>query len=262
MRIERHRGKDHIDLGGYTHKVNLHSSDTHGGLRGLVYRMKVQLKRLSRDENSGVLHFCYQGYQQGVAFVVKDEGHGIEVIEPNGDWWEQGTAEEAFVKRIDSFETCDFYSIGDGHDTLSHTEWSECVGQHFDDTADPLVHIIQQCDDLAPLEVVGWRKKVLHKSFAEGVIDSMVEELQADCFQAENWWEEYGDPDGENPPIDGVDKKEVAALEADLSEILHAFLLKHAHIWQCDTVASKEFTVDELEEFAKLNYPKEWNEPR
>jgi len=158
------------------------------------------------------------------------------------------------------FEEGDWYSVGDGHETLSHTEWSECIGQHFDDTAERDMHIKAQCDQIGPLTVFAYKKKVLSKSFAEGMIDHLVEELEVADGWAENWWEEYGDMDGDHPPIGKATTCQVNNLKAALSEPLHEFLLRHAHIWQCDVSAQKEFSVDELEEFAKLNYPKEWNE--
>jgi hypothetical protein len=172
-----------------------------------------------------------------------------------------GRAETAHAAAMERFEHADYFSVGDDQETLSHTEWSECLGQHFDDTAEKTTHIKVQCDELAPLEICGWKRKTLHKGFAEGVIDSMIEDLLTDSFHAENWWEEYGDPDGDHPPLDGAKTKDVDPLKDKLSAILHDFMLEHTTIWQCDVTATKEFTVDELEEFAKLNYPNEWNEP-
>ena len=167
------------------------------------------------------------------------------------------------TKEDELFEHADWYSIGDDHEQLSHTEWSECLGQHFDDTAEIGIHHIKwQCAELGPLEIFAWKNKVLSKSFAEGMIGHLIEELQVADGWAENWWEDYGDFDGDHPPID---KKalsvDVDALAAELSTTLHNYLSKHTHIYQCDVSAKKEFSVDELEEFAKINYRGEWDKP-
>lgn len=161
------------------------------------------------------------------------------------------------------FHTADWYTCDDTAESLTHECWDEAIAEHIDGWYDPAPPPNKPIDEVieivSPLTVYAYKKKVLDRSFAESMVDKFIEELQdADCM-AESWWEEYGDIDGDHPPI-AREGEEVKALASKLTDILHEHMLEHSHVWQCDVIAEKEFEEGELTAILKDHSPHWWEE--
>jgi hypothetical protein len=152
------------------------------------------------------------------------------------------------------FHTAKYYTADDSCETLSVESYEEVIDQLIDncwpgfDAKNPSFKpkIEDVIDDACPIKLYAYVPSVLDKGFAEGMVDKFVDELQtADCM-AEVWWEEYGDIDGNHPPLGEASPEQITELQAKLSEVLHPYLLKYSHMWRCHVVDEKEFEYDEV----------------
>lgn len=150
-------------------------------------------------------------------------------------------------KELKSFNTADWYSVNEDGE-LHHTCWEDCIGEHMDASHENDVHIVDQIDTIAPLEVFAWKRKTLppNSGLGDTAIDRMLED-----FDEYYWCEEYGGVEEESPPWEGE------AL-ANTKKTLYSAMeecLQTADIWQCEIVGSRVFSKEELTEFMKSNEP-------
>lgn len=159
------------------------------------------------------------------------------------------------------FSDADFYSVGDHQEYLVHTDWSEAVGEHFDSSAELGEHIKKQCERLAPLTVIAWKKRDLNRAWPADMVERFIDELIEADNMADSWWENYGDFDGDYPPIQAKKPEAQEALKKlkeEMTDLLFNHMKEHTHIFQNNVHCEREFSLEELQEFAKENHWEEW----
>lgn len=135
------------------------------------------------------------------------------------------------------FDRAKFYDCGDPQE-LKHADPGEAVEEFLDSNWAPDISPQQLLDELCPVTVKAYAPKTVAPRFGESAIDSMLED-----FEENYWCEEYGNPmECGSPPWEG---EQLRALRDKLYAAL-AEALKHAYVWQCEVVATREFTKQEV----------------
>lgn len=138
---------------------------------------------------------------------------------------------------IDAFDDADYYDCYEDSDQLSSESWDEAIASHIDGCAERGENVEATVRRLGPLTVYAFKRKAVHDDW----IDATTERL-ADLLQ-EDWCDEFGDPEGDHQPdIDAV-KNKIAEAIRDLVE--------NNDVWQCDDVAKRTYTVEQILEALK-----------
>lgn len=136
-----------------------------------------------------------------------------------------------------NFDGATFYDCGDPEE-LHYESPSEAIEAHLDNAWEVGNTAMQTLDYVAPLEVKAFVPKKIPKGFGESAIDRMLED-----FDENYWCEEFGNPiDGGHEPWTG---DELKALKAKLYAVMDE-ALSHADVWQCDVVATRTYSEDEV----------------
>lgn len=130
------------------------------------------------------------------------------------------------------FEEADFFCVkGETPESFEHRKWNECLSEY--------------CGGGSTVTIVAYSSKKIDKSFSEHMADEFIAEMQKADGMAECWWEEYGDMEGENPPLQYATNDDISKLKAVIAAKLHDALVEHSHVWQCNKVAEKIFDLNE-----------------
>lgn len=145
-----------------------------------------------------------------------------------------------------AFDDADFYDTSGDPGELDHETLEAALADLLDSAAETRTEAIEK---VAPVLVDAFERKKLDPSFSEDCVGSWIVELGEDSFLYERWSEEYGDClDGDGGPLENVPNDELEAFKAEVVEKLHALLEKHPSVWQCDKVASRKYSAEELRE--------------
>lgn len=167
-----------------------------------------------------------------------EHGSNLYALEAGGIYCLNGHMVGTGYGHGPEFDAAAYYSVGDGHETLSHESPDEALIEAIDNCWDPKKTATQIVESAMPLDVCAWKRKDKPQTYGAMAIECMMERLE------EDWAEEYGDFDGDYPPWPKEVREQVMA---DVQAVLDKYLAQ-AHVWQCEVVATVEFSVDDVKE--------------
>jgi hypothetical protein len=136
-----------------------------------------------------------------------------------------------------AFESAKYYDCRDP-EVLDHTEVAEALEDMLDTWWDKDKTPDQVLAELVPIEVKAYNPVAKSKSSIIGRAESVLEDLE------EHFMEDYGNMDGD---YEFWSKDERAELLKKLEAVFEEALDK-AGVWQCEVVASREFSAEEVKE--------------
>ena len=134
------------------------------------------------------------------------------------------------------FDTAKYYDCRDDPEVLNNVEVSEALEDLLEDCHDPEKTALELLDDLVPIEVSAYNPVKKTKSSIAGFADSVLEDLE------ERFMDDFGNIEGDFDFWSGEERKE---LEMKLEKVFQEALDK-ASVWQCNVVAKKSFTAEEV----------------
>lgn len=153
---------------------------------------------------------------------------------------------------VDIFNEASFYDAsGDPEQLTCQDVWS-ALQEFLDWSWDGDGGMRQTIAKVSPVRVTAWNPKKLGKDLAEDIAERWVDELAENGEVLDHWIENYGNfNDSDGGPIGAITTKDGEELQKKLAEVLHPYIEKCADIYQCEQVASRDYTEAELLEMFK-----------
>lgn len=148
--------------------------------------------------------------------------------------------------RCKVFDNAAFYDCEDRNpENLVHDTPEDAIADFLEwrNGFDGEQGMIETIRGLESLTVEAYQPRPLDEKWIDNAAESLAERLQDD------WAEDFGDPDGDHqiePDVDALREVVRKAVEG-------------VHVWQCEVVASRTYTVEEVEAMMRAHAP-EWFE--
>ena len=146
----------------------------------------------------------------------------------------------------DPFYCATFYDTLD-NDTLDHETLSECIEDHLDFYAEIGESLAATIKRVCPITVKAFNRMEVDEAWITRLAGCLMERV------AEDFSEEYGDPNGETKFTDAEIARQIEKLMPWLRETLSL-----ATVWGCEEVARRIYSAEEVEAIMREWCPEEF----
>jgi len=136
----------------------------------------------------------------------------------------------------DKFESATYYTCDDDAESLSCEDAEGAIEEFLDKVYEHGVGIVESIRRHSPITVYAYARREVTLHWMHGTADELSERFD------EVFSEEFGDPDGGSR----ISKNDLAELARDFESAIGR-LVANTEVWQCEQVATRTYSAEEVE---------------
>ena len=141
-----------------------------------------------------------------------------------------------------NFDDCEYYSCREDEERLSHYLPEAAIEDHLANyVGQPGENNRQTMERIGgTIAVYGYTRDEVPDAWMAKLSESLA------CRVAEDFGDEFGDPEGHSTAPDGFTRAVVSKTANSIRAAIGPIIREHGKVWRCSHVASCTFTTDEV----------------